>query len=55
MTLWTLCPISSPRERSLLSRHELMTSEMDNFLVRFKLEPISAKLINHILSNIPDP
>jgi len=47
--------IFTPTRALLLSRHELMTSEMANFLVHFKLEPISAKLINHILSNIPDP
>jgi hypothetical protein len=42
------------RRALLLSRHELITAELANFLVDFRHESISAKLINHILNNIPD-
>lgn len=38
----------------LLTRHEKITAEMAMFLVQFRHEAISAKLINYILKDIPN-
>jgi len=43
----------SPTRALQLTRHETITSDMARFLVEFRHEAISAKLINYILRQLP--